>query len=61
MAMNTLDPARFLEGMFLAAAGIGVMFGLPMMASKYNGGFPLLALGIIAVVFYLYDQGYISF
>ena len=59
--MNALDPNKLLEGMFLAAAGIGVMFGLPMYASKYKGGFPLLAMAVIAAIFYIYDQGYVAF
>jgi hypothetical protein len=55
-----LDPERFLEGLFLAAGGIGVLFGLPMIASSYKGGMPLLFIAAAGAVFYLYDQGYIQ-
>lgn len=56
-----LNPAKFIEGMFMAAAGIGLMLGLPMFASKFEGGLPLLAIAVAAALFYLYDQGYIWF
>jgi hypothetical protein len=55
-----LDPAKFLEGMFMTAAFIGLGLGLPMYVSKTKGGLPLLGLLICAAVFFLYDQGYIS-
>jgi hypothetical protein len=56
-----LDPAKFVEGMFMAAGGLALMLGLPMMASKIKGGLPLLGMAVVAGLFYLYDQGYIYF
>lgn len=55
-----LNPERFIEGMFMAAAGIGLVLGLPMVASKTKGGLPLLGLLVCALLFYLQDQGYIQ-
>jgi hypothetical protein len=56
-----MDPAAYLQGMFMACIGILLMFGLPTIASKYSGGLPLLAIAVIAALFYAYDQGYIWF
>jgi hypothetical protein len=44
----------------MASAGIGAVFFLPMMASKYKGGMPLLFIAAAGALYYLYDQGYIQ-
>jgi hypothetical protein len=55
------DPGKFLETMFMAAAGIGVMFAVPMLASKYKGGLQLLAICGAITLYYMYDEGYFGY
>ncbi len=53
------DVSGFITGIFYAATGIAVMLGVPMLALKYKGGGPLLAIATSLALYYAYEQGYI--
>jgi uncharacterized membrane protein len=59
--MALLDPAAFIEGMFYAAAGIGLMLGVPAYASQFKGGLQVLAIAVAVGLFYIHDQGLFGF
>jgi hypothetical protein len=54
------NPADYLQNLFFAAAGLAVMLGVPMLASKVKGGLPLMFIGLAGLALYLEHNGYIS-